>query len=84
MNAVGVSVDQEEADAKQFVKDNSLTFRNAFAFGSDNAADVLDNYGLYGVPTIYVLNKGGSVSWMHVGEAPEDTVRAELAKVGVK
>jgi peroxiredoxin len=83
MNAVGISADQARDDAKGFVKRYNVTFPNAFA-GNDDGAKVIDSYEVQGVPTIFLLDKNRNVVWTHVGEASEDSVRAALAKVGVK
>lgn len=83
MNAVGVSVDTDLADAKAFVEQRSLTFPNAFA-GTDAGIGVIDTYQVRGVPAIYVIDKGGVVKAVYRGEIDAATIRSDLARLGVK
>lgn len=83
LNVVGVSVDRSIGDAKGFTSSHSITFPNAYA-GTDKGGDMLDTYNISGIPTIYVLNKNGTVKTVYRGEISGDTLRAEAAQMGVK
>lgn len=82
-NVVGVSVDNDIEDAKEFVEKYSVTFPNAFA-GTDTGAEVIENYGIEGVPATYIIDKDGVVKAIFAGEVNADTLKAEFAKLGVK
>ncbi len=83
VNVVGVSVDQVSADAGGFLKNHAITFPNAYA-GSDRAQRVLATYGITGIPTVYVLDKGGTVKERYSGEIDDATIRSDFAKMGMK
>ncbi len=83
LNAVGVSADENVEDARRFVKSAGVTFPNAFA-GSEKGQKVLSEYGIKGVPALYVIEKGGTVVAHFLGETDEQTLRSTLAKAGVK
>lgn len=83
VNVVGISVDDDIKDAQEFVKKYSVPFPNAFA-GTESGMDVVEQYGVEGVPATYVLDKDGVVKAVLVGTASEEALKAELAKLGVK
>lgn len=83
LNVVGVSVDKDIDAASGFVKKHSLLFPNAFA-GTDEGRNVATTYGIRGVPTFFVLDKGGIVKAVYSGEIGEDTIRQDFAELGVK
>jgi peroxiredoxin len=83
MNVVGVSTDEDQANAKEFVSRYSLAFPNAYA-GTEKGQSVLASYQIVGVPTIYVIGKDGMVKASYVGETPEATIRKDFAALGVK
>jgi peroxiredoxin len=78
---VGVSLDDNSARAKDFVKSNNITFPVAVAGARNN---LLGSYGITGIPTVFVLDKGGVVKARYAGEVSESTIRADLAKLGIK
>ena len=83
LNVVGVDVDQQISDAQSFVKTYRISF--PVAHGNPSAhSSTLDTYGISGVPTVYVLDKGGIVKHVYKGEAAEGTLKKDLAELGVK
>lgn len=83
LNVVGVSADQDQKDAAGLINDKKITFPNAFA-GTDKGKKVIDDYGVKEVPTIYVLEKGGKIKAVRSGEISADTLRKEIAGIGIK
>jgi cytochrome c biogenesis protein CcmG, thiol:disulfide interchange protein DsbE len=83
MNCVGVSADSEQKNAKDFVVKYAVTFPNAFG-GTSSGANVLDSYGVSGVPTILIIDKGGTVKSRYEGETDPQIIRDDLGKLGVK
>ncbi len=80
-NFVGVSLDDNSARARDFVKSNNITFPMAVAGARSN---LLGSYGITGIPTVFVLGKGGVVKARYAGEVAESTIRGDFAKLGVK
>lgn len=83
MNVVGVSADDQINDARDFVKAYSVPYTNAFA-GTDSGHAVIESYQVQGVPTLFVLDKGGIVKARFVGATDEETIKKEFEKLGVK
>ena len=80
-NILGISLDDKASTASDFVRANHITFPIAVA-GSRN--DIVRSYGISGIPTVFVLDKGGVVKARYAGEVSESTIRGEFAKLGVK
>lgn len=83
INVVGVSVDGSIESAQKFVKEYSVKYQNAFA-GTDAGANVIDNYGIEGVPATFIIDKDGVIKAIFIGEVSADTLKDEFAKLGVK
>jgi len=83
MNAMGVSVDDNIGSAKSFIQSSSITFPNVYA-GNDKGMGVVQDYSVRGVPTIFILGKGGVVKAKYEGEVDGSTIRQQFAKLGVK
>jgi len=83
INAIGVSVDDDLEDAREFVSEYNITFPNVYA-GTDAGEKVLDNYGIRGVPNTYIIDKDGVVRAHYVGEVSEKVIKEQFEKLGVK
>lgn len=83
INAVSVSVDDDVAKARSFVKSLSVGFPTCFA-GTDAGGKAMTDYGVENVPFVLVIDKGGTVAAKFVGEIAPDKVKAEFVKLGVK
>ena len=81
VNIIGVSLDENSAKARDFVRGNHISFPIAVAGTKSN---LLGSYGITGIPTVFVLDKGGVVKARYAGEVSESTIRGEFAKLGVK
>ena len=83
LNVLGVSMDDKIGDAREFVKEYNVSFPSGFA-GTDDGHAMTSVYGVKGVPMMYVIDKGGVVKAIHVGETDPGTIRKEFADLGVK
>lgn len=81
VNFLGLSMDSDSDAAKRIVRDDKISFPMAI-IGPGN--DLVKSYGITGIPSVFVLDKDGIVKARFAGEVAESTVRAELAKLGVK
>lgn len=75
---LGVDIQDTEPAARKFIGDFGLTFANA----PDPAGKVSIDYGVYGVPETFVIDRRGIVRAKHVGAVTErffsDTVEPML------
>ncbi len=69
---VGVDVQDTEAAGRQFIRQFSLTFPN----GPDPQGKISIDYGVYGVPETFVIDRQGSIAYKHVG-AVTDRIMTE-------
>lgn len=74
---LGVSTDDTDANASNFVKKHGVTF----AVGIDKSTEIQKAYGLYGIPTTYFIDKQGLVNYFHSGSVTEELMRHELDKL---
>ena len=80
-NVVGVSLDDNPSAARDFVRNNHISFPIAVA---GTKSDLLGNYGISGIPAVFVLGRSGVVKARYSGEVSESTIRDQFAKLGVK
>jgi cytochrome c biogenesis protein CcmG/thiol:disulfide interchange protein DsbE len=74
---VGVDIqDKPEAGAK-FIQDFKLTFPNA----PDPTGRVSVDYGVYGVPETFFIDRQGRIRAKHVGALTEPIIREKLDRL---
>lgn len=66
---VGVNVDDDPALGREFLKDKNISGGVQL---SDPEGKLSDAFGVQGMPTSYLLDRNGNVSWVHEGFAPAD------------
>jgi thiol-disulfide isomerase/thioredoxin len=69
---VAVNVDQERSDAQDFLRRFPASFRVAY----DPAGRLAQQFRLRGMPSSFLIDRGGNVVAVHTGFRPED--RASL------
>ena len=60
---VGVDIQDKEPNAREFIKQFSFTFPN----GPDPGSKVSIDYGVYGVPETFFIDRQGRIAYKHVG-----------------
>lgn len=65
---VGVNVQDGEVRARAFIQRFGLTFPN----GMDRTGRISIDYGLYGVPETFLIDRNGRIALKHVGAATEE------------
>ena len=78
LNVLAVDLDSTTSAGKNFADGHHISF--PIAVGSEGVAN---SYGITGIPSVFVLDKG-VVKAKYAGEVDEGTLRADLAKLGVK
>jgi cytochrome c biogenesis protein CcmG, thiol:disulfide interchange protein DsbE len=77
---LGVDIQDKDEAGRKFVRDFGLTFPN----GPDPAGKVSVDYGVYGVPETFFIDRQGSIRVKHVSAVTDqvfrDTVEALLAE----
>lgn len=75
---VGVDIQDKEANAREFMRRFDFTFPN----GPDPGSKISIDYGVYGVPETFFIDRQGRIKHKHVGaltpEVMEEQVRAIL------
>ena len=72
---VGVDIQDKEPDARAFIKEFGITYPN----GWDVSGKVAVNYGVWGIPETFFLDREGRITYKHVGAVERQTI---IAKVG--
>ena len=79
---LGVAIQDKREAAEKFVKDFGLTFPNA----QDLTGTVSIDFGVYGVPETFFLDRQGRIRAKHVSAVTDalfrDTVERLLAETG--
>ena len=71
---VGLNIQDQEAAARQFIKEFGLTFPNGLDPGSRIAVD----YGVYGIPELFFVDRNGRIAYKHIGLIGARLLRAKL------
>jgi cytochrome c biogenesis protein CcmG, thiol:disulfide interchange protein DsbE len=74
---LGVDIQDTPDAAKRFIADFSLTFPNAL----DPAGKVSVDYGVYGVPETFFIDRRGRIRAKHVGAVTDETFRREVDRL---
>ena len=71
----GVGYKDQPADSRRFLERHGNPYAR---LGVDLPGRAAIDWGLYGVPETYLLDRGGVVRWRMAGPVTEDTLRADL------
>ena len=71
---VGVNIQDKEPDARAFLEEFGITYPNVIDQGSRVAID----YGVWGLPETFFIDREGRITYKHVGALGRSTVTAKL------
>lgn len=71
---VGVDIQDKEPDARAFIKEFGLTYPN----GWDVSGRVAVDFGVWGIPETFFLDKQGRITYKHVGAVERGTIVAKV------
>lgn len=71
----GIAYKDKPENAAKFLQDLGNPFR---AIGLDDTGRTAIDFGVYGVPETYALDRTGRIRWRHVGPLTDDIVRQEI------
>jgi len=71
---VGANIQDTEADARAFLTEFGVTYPNGVDAGSRTAIE----YGVYGIPETFFIDRQGRITYKHIGALGWETIRAKL------
>ena len=71
---IGINIQDKEEPAKKFLAQFGHTFPNA----PDPAGRVAVDYGVYGVPETFFIDRAGRVRWKHVGAVTDGIFKVQV------
>ncbi len=71
---LGVNIQDKEPDARAFIEEFGLTYPN----GWDVREKVAVNYGVWGIPETFFLDREGRITYKHVGAVERGTILAKV------
>jgi cytochrome c biogenesis protein CcmG/thiol:disulfide interchange protein DsbE len=74
---IGVDVQDTVEAARKFISDFSLSFPTA----RDRAGKVSIDYGVYGVPETFFIDRKGIIRAKHVGAVSDEVLRIEVERL---
>ena len=71
---LGINIQDTEEAARRFVEEFDVTYPNGMDPGSKIAID----YGVWGLPETFIIDREGRITYKHVGALGVDTVTAKV------
>ena len=71
---VGINIQDKEPEARAFLDEFGITYANGIDHGSKIAVD----YGVYGIPETFIVDRAGRMTYKHIGAMTSATVTAML------
>ena len=71
---LGIDIQDKDEPARKFMSDFNISFRNA----PDPAGKVSVDYGVYGVPETFFIDREGRIRAKHVGVLTDEVFRATV------
>lgn len=74
---VGVDIQDQEEAARKFLREFGLTFPN----GPDPAGKISVDYGVYGVPETFFIDRAGRIQMKHVGALTDEILARHVERL---
>ena len=74
---VGVDIQDKEANAREFMRRFDFTFPN----GPDPGSKISIDYGVYGVPETFFIDRQGRITHKHVGALTPALMEAQVQAI---
>ena len=71
---VGINIQDKEPDARAFLEEFGITYANGVDHGSKIAVD----YGVYGIPETFIIDRAGRMTHKQVGAITAPMIAAQL------
>ncbi len=77
LSVIGVDIQDTVEAGQKFVRDFNLTFPNVRDVGGKVSVD----YGVYGVPETFFVDRRGQIRFKHVGPLTEEIFRGHVERL---
>ncbi len=74
---VGIVYQDTEGNAKDFIQKHGKTYPN----GMDSKSRIAIEYGVYGVPETFFIDREGKVAYKHIGEISTETLTSQIERL---
>jgi len=74
VTVVGVNIQDQDKPAREFLD----RFRQTFPNGTDPSGKISIDYGVYGVPETFVVDRAGRIVAKHTGAVTEDQLASKI------
>lgn len=74
---VGIVYQDREQNAREFIRKHGKTYPN----GVDPKSRIAIDYGVYGVPETFFIDREGRIAHKHVGEISPETLTTEIERL---
>lgn len=71
---LGVNIQDEEENARGFIREFGITYPNGF----DRGARIAIEYGVWGLPETFFIDREGRITYKHVGALGGETIATKL------
>lgn len=71
---LGVDIQDKEEEARAFLQEFGVTYMN----GRDDSGKIAVDYGVWGIPETFFIDRQGRITYKHVGGIGMSTVEAKL------
>lgn len=78
---LGIDIQDIEEDARAFIQEFEITYMN----GTDNTGRIAIDYGVWGIPETFFIDRQGRITYKHVGGLglPIITAKLDQALLGI-
>ncbi len=73
---LGVDIQDSDEAARSFLREFGITYMN----GRDPSGRIAINYGVYGIPETFFIDRDGRITYKHIGAVDERILVAKLAE----
>jgi cytochrome c biogenesis protein CcmG/thiol:disulfide interchange protein DsbE len=77
LHMIGVDIQDKEESGREFMRRFNFTFPN----GPDPGSKISIDYGVYGVPETFFINRGGRIAYKHVGALTPDLIEEQIQAI---
>jgi len=73
---LGVSIQDTEEGARRFIEEFEITYPN----GRDSQSRIAIDYGVYGIPETFFIDREGRITYKHIGALGVETLGQKLVE----
>ena len=71
---IGANIQDQDASAREFLKEFGITYPN----GVDRGSRIAIDYGVWGLPETFIIDRDGRITYKHVGAIGWQTLTGKL------